>query len=108
MDTPKDTAPTTRRSTRHHRVDEPFLELLEEDFGIPAFDLNASLLGTPPEPKRGAIAICEWAVRVAGGDTEEAGRALRAWARKHGKGTYDPRLNDQEPPTFGGHEARGV
>lgn len=98
----------SKRTTRHHRVDEYFLALLEEDFGIPMFSLYRAFVGVPPEPKKEAIALCEWAVRVAGGDVDEAGDALRAWARKHGRGAYDPRLQDGEPATFGGVEARGV
>jgi hypothetical protein len=97
-----------RDSTRHHRCDEAFLELLELDFGIPQFFLRAAFMGSPPAPMKQSIKVCQWAVRAAAGDPEEAGKALRAWARKRGVGTYDPRLNDPEPPTFGGHEARGV
>lgn len=99
---------SVQRTTRPHRVDEDFLALLEEDFGIPLFSLNRAFLGMPPEPKKEAIALCEWAVRVAGGDPDEAGDALRAWAKKHKRGQYSPRLQDGEPATFGGREARGV
>ncbi len=108
MATTKDSAPPTTRTTRHHRCDEAFLLLLEEDFGISQFSLRAALMGVPPAPKLQAIRLCEWAVRAAAGDAEEAGKALRAWARKRGVGRYDRRLNDPEPPTYGGHEARGV
>lgn len=108
MDTPKDTAPTTRRTTRRHRVDEPFLDLLEQDFGIPQFSLRAAFTGGIPAPKLQAIKLCEWAYRSARGNPEEAGKALRAWARKNRTGTYDPRLEDREPPTFGGRELEGV
>ncbi len=100
-------SPTTR-TTRHHRCDESFLELLEADFGISQFSLRAAFMGSPPAPMQQSIKLCEWAVRTAGGDAEEAGKALRAWARKNGAGTYDPRLNDPEPPTFGGREPEGV
>ena len=36
--------------------------------------------------------LCEWAVRTAKGDVDEAGRALRAWAKKHGAGLYNPSI----------------
>ncbi len=100
-----------KRTTRHHRVDEDFLALLEEDFGIPMFALNRAFLGMPPAAKKEAIALCEWAVRTAGGDPDEAGDALRAWAKKHGRGTYERRLQDPETPTYGGrahYEMAGV
>jgi hypothetical protein len=99
---------TTKRSSRHHRVDEDFLAILEEDFGISQFALRSAFLGMPPAPKRQAIALCEWAARSAGGDPDEAGDALRAWARKNRRGQFDSRLQDGEPATFGGVEARGV
>ncbi len=98
----------SRRTTRHHRVDESFLELLEADFGISQFNLRAAFLTGVPAPKLQAIRLCEWAYRSAKGNPEESGKALRAWARKNGAGTYDPRLNDQEVPTFGGREPEGV
>lgn len=80
---------STRRapSTRHHRVDDDFLELLFEDFGIPRFALSSAFLGFPAEPKKGAIALCEWAVRA-----DDPARALLAWARKNGRGTFRPDL----------------
>lgn len=80
------------RTTRHHRCDERFLEILEEDFGIDRYSLNQAFMGVPPEPKKEAIALCEWAVRAAGGDPDEAGDALRAWARKNGRGLYHPAI----------------
>lgn len=95
-------------TTRHHRVDEGFLEILHEDFGLSMFALGRAFMGVPPEPKKEAIALCEWATRSAGGDLDEAGDALRAWAKKNGRGAYDPRLQDGEPSTFDGREARGV
>jgi len=49
-------------------------------------------MGVPRASKKEAIALCEWAVRAAAGDPDEAGGALRAWAKKHARGTYDPRL----------------
>jgi hypothetical protein len=88
----KDTVAPTTRTTRHHRVDEAFLALLEEDYGIDAYSLHKAFLGVPPAPKKQAIALCEWAIRAAKGDVEEDGKALRAWAKKSGKGTYDRRL----------------
>lgn len=105
----ENTAP--RRTPRHHRVDEDFLAILKEDFGIPMFALSRAFLGMPPAPKKEAIALCEWAIRTAGGDPDEAGDALRAWAKKHGRGTYDRRLQDPEPTTYDGrahYEMAGV
>ena len=67
------------RTTRHHRCDYPFLELLEEDFGIAQFSLRQAFMGVPPAPKKQAIAVCEWAVREAS-DPEEAGDLVRGWA----------------------------
>jgi hypothetical protein len=99
---------TAPRTTRHHRVDEDFLGILEEDFGISQFALRSAFLGVPPAPKKEAIELCEWAIRSAGGDPDEAGDALRAWARKNRRGQFDPRLQDGEPATFGGVEAQGV
>jgi hypothetical protein len=80
---------TARRapSTRHHRVDEAFLELLEEDFGISTFTLSNAFMGFPAEPKKSAIALCEWAIRA-----EDPAKALLAWARKNHRGTF--RLDD--------------
>ena len=72
-------------STRHHRCDEDFLDLLEEDFGIPAFALSNAFMGVPAEPKKSAIALCEWASRA-----DDPARALLAWARKNGRGTFRP------------------
>ena len=100
MATTKDSAlahPSTHRSTRHHRCEEDFLALLEEDFGIDLHSLNKAFMGVPSEPKKAAIALCEWAIRAAKGDVEEAGKALRAWAKKNGKGAYDRRLLERPP-----------
>jgi hypothetical protein len=83
MATQKSSAPPAHRTTRHHRVDEAFLELLEEDFGIPEFALSNAFMGFPAEPKKSAIALCEWAVRA-----DDPGRALLAWARKNHRGTF--------------------
>ena len=91
----KDTAlsaHSTTRTTRHHRCDERFVELLEEDFGIDAHSLTKAFLGVPPAPKKQAILLCEWAIRSAKGDVDEAGKALRAWAKKNGKGCYSRQL----------------
>jgi hypothetical protein len=74
-----------RRTTRHHRVDDRFLRLLEEDFGIPEFALSNAFMGMPAEPKKSAIALCEWAVGA-----DDPARALLAWARKNGRGTFRP------------------
>ena len=87
MATTESSAPPARRTTRHHRVDEQFLALLEEDFGIPTFALSNAFMGFPAEPKKSAIALCEWAVQ-----TEDPTRALLAWARKNHRGTF--RLDD--------------
>jgi hypothetical protein len=57
-------------------------------------------MGCPSAPKKAAIALCEWAVRSAKGDFDEAGKALRAWARKNGKGAYDRRLVEADPLTY--------
>lgn len=92
------------QSTRHHRCDERFLELLEEDFGIDLYSLNKAFMGIPA-PKKQAIALCEWAIRSARGDEDEAGKALRAWARKRKVGAYDPRLVAAPPSFAGGEEA---
>lgn len=73
------------RTTRHHRVDEEFIHVLVEDFGILEFALRCAFLGVPPEPKKGAIAVCEWAAK-----TDDPARALLAWARKNGRGTFRP------------------
>lgn len=99
------------RSTRHHRVDERFLDLLEEDFGIDAYSLNKAFMGMPAAPKRQAISLCEWSVRAAGGNAEEAGAALRAWAKKHKAGAYNPHLLEAPAPTYNdrtGFEPEGV
>jgi hypothetical protein len=85
------------RTTRHHRVDDRFLELLEEDFGIDAYSLVKAFMGVPPAAKKEAIALCEWAILSAGGDPERAGDALRAWAKKQSKGAYSRRLVDAPP-----------
>ncbi|MGH3087733.1 MAG: hypothetical protein ACRDSJ_10515 [Rubrobacteraceae bacterium] len=97
-----------RRTTRHHRVDDSFLELLEEDFGIDRFSLISAFAGVPAAPKKQAIKVCEWAVGATR-DAEEAGDALRAWAKKRGCGSYDPRLLNAPDLTFErtAHERRG-
>jgi hypothetical protein len=87
-------------STRDHRCDYPFLDLLEQDFGIDQFSLYSTFMGVPPALKRQAIALCEWAIHTAAGDPEEAADLLRAWARKHKVGVYDPRLADAPKLTW--------
>jgi hypothetical protein len=82
----------TVRTTHHHRCDYSFLDLLEQDFGISQFSLQSVFMGVPSAPKRQAIALCELAINAAGGDPEEAGDLLRAWAKKQGVGSYNPRL----------------
>jgi hypothetical protein len=79
---------TVKHTTRHHRVDEHFLALLEEDFGIDQYSLRKAFYGAPAAPKKQAIKVCEWAIRCADGDVDEAGKALRAWARNRGIGAY--------------------
>jgi len=76
---------TARRepSSRHIRCDEAFIELLEEDFGIPIFALSCAFMGFPAEPQKSAIHLCEWASRA-----DDPGRALLAWARKNHRGTF--------------------
>ncbi len=68
---------------RRHRCTHEFIELLEEDFGIARYALISAFMGMPAEPKREAIALCEWAAR-----TYEPARALLSWARKNGRGTF--------------------
>jgi len=92
--------PRALRSTRHIRCDHEFLGLLNEDFGIDFFSLNRVFLGVPPAPKKQAISLCEWAIRTAKGNVDEAAKALRAWAKKNGKGQYDPRLLDAPEQTY--------
>jgi len=68
-------------------------------------------MGVPAALKRQAIELCEWALHSASGDVDEAGDALRAWARKHKTGAYDPRLVEEPPPTYDGRtgfEPEGV
>jgi hypothetical protein len=78
------------RSTRHIRCDEDFLGLLEEDFDISAFVLSNAFMGFPAEPKKSAIALCEWASRA-----DDPAKALLAWARKNGRGTFRPDACDE-------------
>ena len=85
------------RTTRHHRVDDEFLGLLEEDFQIDAYSLRKAFFGVP---KKQAIAVAEWAVYNAG-CPEQAGEAIRHWARRRGVGLYDRRLLEAPPVTYG-------
>jgi hypothetical protein len=98
VDTIESSAPA-HPSTRHHRCDEAFIELLEEDFGISQYSLRAAFFGVPPAPKKQAIELCEQAIRSAA-DPERAGDALRAWAKKHGRGAYTPHLIEAPPVTY--------
>ena len=84
-------APRRGPSTRHHRCDEAFLRILEEDFGILVFTLNNAFMGCPREPKKSAIALCEWASRA-----DDPARALLAWARKNGRGTFAIRAESDD------------
>ena len=92
---------SVHRTTRHHRCDFRFLEILEEDFGIGQFSLRAAFMGAPPAPKRQAIELCEWATGKAA-DSEEAGDLIRRWARNRKVGTYAPAIVGGPPLTFGG------
>ncbi len=84
-------APPAHRTTRHHRVDHDFVALLEDDFGIARHALINAFMGVPAAPKREAIALCKWAVRVA---PDDPARALLAWARKNRRGTFRPCEDD--------------
>jgi hypothetical protein len=88
------------RTTQHLRCDYEFLGLLNEDFGIDFFSLNRAFIGVPPAPKKQAISLYEWAIRVTKGDAFEAGNALRAWAKNNGKGQYDRRLLEAPEQTY--------
>ena len=77
------------RTTRHHRCDHDFVELLKEDFGIARHALRNAFLGVPAEPKKEAIALCEWAAKA-----DDPARALLAWARKNRRGTFHPCEDD--------------
>ena len=78
-------APPAHRTTRYHRVDHAFVALLEDDFGIARHALINAFMGVPAEPKKSAIALCEWAVRA-----DDPARALLAWARKNHRGAFRP------------------
>ena len=91
MASTESSAPPAHRTTRHHRVDDAFLELLGEDFGIPEFALSNAFMGFPSEPKKQAIHLCGWAVRA-----DDPTRALLAWARKNHRGTFRPDAEGEE------------
>ena len=74
-----------KRSTRHIRCTHEFLQLLEEDFEIPPYALINAFMGMPAEPQKSAIKLCAWAVRQ-----DEPAKALVAWARRNGRGTFRP------------------
>jgi hypothetical protein len=97
-----------KRTTRHHRCDFAFLELLKEDFGISQVSSRQAFMGVPPAPKKQAIEVCEWAIRVAGGDPEEAGRIVRGWARNRQVGMYHPTIVGAPELTYeqSAHEQR--
>ena len=86
----------------HHRVDEEFLSLLEEDHGIPAFSLRRAFLGAPPATKRQAVEVCEVFTEKAAGDPDEAGRMIRAWAQSLKVGQYHPAIQGGPALTFEG------
>ena len=96
--------PRALRSTRQIRCDHEFLGLLNEDFGIDFYSLNQAFMGVPSAPKKRAIALCEWAARAGDGDPDEAGKALRAWAKKNAKGLYDRRLIEAPETTYEDNE----
>jgi hypothetical protein len=99
---------TTRRGLR---CNYEFLDVLEEDFGISQFALRSAFMGVPAAPKKHAIKLCEWAMSAADGDTEEAGAALRAWAKDHKSGVFNPRLLGAPPLRWDGRtgfEPEGV
>ena len=78
---------------------------INEVFGIDFYSLNQAFMGVPAAPKKQAISLCEWAVKASSkGDVEEAGRALRAWTKKHGKGPYDKRLIEAPEVTYEDNE----
>jgi hypothetical protein len=99
-----DTQSVPQPTTRHHRVDHEFLGLLEEGFGIDFYSLNSAFMGVPSAPKKQAIQLCEWALRSAKGDPEEAGKALRAWAKKNSKGAYNRSLLEGPEATYEDNE----
>ncbi len=107
MDNTKSNAPSAHTSTRQHRVDGQFLELLEYDFLIAYPELVQAFGGVPATPKKLALAICFWAADHTA-DPGERGRMVRAWAKKNGHGYYRASQHDEEPPTFGGYELSGV
>ena len=88
-----------KSSTRHHRVDDEFLGLLEEDYGLSRFALENAFMGLPREPKKAAIAVAEWAAR-----SDDPDKALLAWARKNGRGTFRP--DEADEADDGGDEGR--
>lgn len=91
-----------KSSTRHHHVDEEFLSLLEEDYGIGLFSLNRAFLGMPPATKRQAVEVCEVFTKKAAGDPAEAGRMIRAWAQSLKVGQYHPAIQGGPALTFEG------
>lgn len=91
----------SRRTTRHHRVDEEFVALLHEDFGVAPWELQAAFVGVPSVPKLQAIRICIWAERTTD-DLGERGRMIRAWARKNNKGSYSPNIVGGPESEFNG------
>lgn len=98
---------SVHRTTRHHRVDEEFLSLLEEDFGIAQFALRRAFLRMPPAPKKQAIEVCEWAAGKSA-NPDERGRMVRGWARRRKVGQHHPSITGAPAPTFAGREAEGV
>ena len=80
---PFTSAPRRERTSRHIRCTHEFVQLLEEDFGIPHHALVNAFMGMPAEPQKSAIKLCAWAARQ-----DEPAHALLAWARKNRRGTF--------------------
>ena len=85
-----------------HRVDEEFLQLLEEDYGIGQFSLRRAFLGCPPATKKQAIEVCEVFAKKVDGDPDEAGRMIRAWAQSLKVGQYHPAIQGGPALMFDG------
>lgn len=93
---------TTIPQVDKHLVDEGFLALLDEDYGVGLFSLNRAFTGTRPAGKKDAIAICEFYTEKSDGDPVEAGRMIRAWAQRLKVGQYHPAIQGGPVLTFGG------
>jgi hypothetical protein len=65
------------------RCDDGFLEMLEEDFGIPVYVLKAAFMGFPREQKTVAMVVCGLAEM-----TPDPARFVLRWSRLNGKGAF--------------------